>query len=109
MTLSVTHTFVSGVTDDISSPWVRPSHWNATHTLTGAASIAQGGTGASAFTNTQVIFAGASALSSDAGFTYAGNGQLTLALGSMTSDVAALKITGTWNNASVQFTRAFEI
>jgi len=110
MALAVTHTFVSGIADDAANPqWVRPSNWNAAHTLTGAASIAQGGTGATSFANTQVVFAGVSSLSSDSGFTYLGNGQATLSLGNMTSDLTALRIAGTWNNSSVQFTRIFEI
>lgn len=49
MTLAITHTKVSGIADDPAADAageVLPSHWNADHTLTGTASIAQGGTGA---------------------------------------------------------------
>lgn len=49
MTLVVTHAKVSGVADDpgaSAAGEVLPSDWNANHTLTGQASLAQGGTGA---------------------------------------------------------------
>lgn len=49
MALSVTHAFVSAIADDpgaIAAGEVVPqTHWNAAHTLTGQASVAQGGTG----------------------------------------------------------------
>lgn len=35
MTASVTHTFVSGIADDVDTSLVRPSDWNAGHTITG--------------------------------------------------------------------------
>lgn len=44
MTLSVTHTFTSAVADDATSAAageVLPSHWNATHTLSGTVTAAQ--------------------------------------------------------------------
>ena len=47
MALSVTHQFVSAIADGADATLVRPSNWNATHTLTGTASVAQGGTGLS--------------------------------------------------------------
>lgn len=47
MTLAVTHPFVSGKTDGGDATQVQPSNWNAGHTLTGSASLAQGGTGRS--------------------------------------------------------------
>ena len=53
--------------------------------------------------NTDVQFNNSSAFGGDAGFTYAGNGQATLALGTFTSNVKALAITGTWNNGAVTF------
>lgn len=49
MTLVVTHPFHSSVADDpgaAAAGEVLPSHWNANHTLTGQASLNQGGTGA---------------------------------------------------------------
>ena len=49
MTIAVTHTKVSAISDDAASAAageVVPSDWNAAHTLTGTVGIAQGGTGA---------------------------------------------------------------
>jgi hypothetical protein len=65
MVLSVTHTFVSALPDDpvdVAAGDILPqAHWNAAHTLTGTASVAQGGTGTgTAFTQGSVLFAGAS-------------------------------------------------
>jgi hypothetical protein len=54
--------------------------------------------------NTDVAFwTGASTLSGDSGFTYAGSGQATLALGTITANAKALNITGTWNNNATTF------
>jgi hypothetical protein len=64
MALAVTHTKVSLIADDpasVTAGEVVPSDWNAAHTLTGTASVAQGGTGTgTAFTAGSVLFAGAS-------------------------------------------------
>jgi len=64
MALAITHNFVSAIADDpaaASAGWVVPGNWNAAHTITGSASVAQGGTGTStAFTAGSVVFAGAS-------------------------------------------------
>jgi hypothetical protein len=67
----------------------------------GAVCAAGGGTPGGATTNVQ--FNNSSAFGGDAGFTYAGNGQATLALGTITTNLKALTITGTWNNAAVVF------
>lgn len=53
--------------------------------------------------NTDVQFNNSSAFGGDGGFTYAGNGQATLALGTITSNAKALNITGTWNASGVTF------
>src|SRR6185369_16273900 len=46
MALSVTHTFVNPKSDSADTTITRPSNWNATHTLSGALDVANGGTGA---------------------------------------------------------------
>ena len=69
---------------------------------TGSACGAGGG-GTPGGANTNVQFNNAGAFGGDAGFTYTGNGQAVLALGTITANNRALSITGTWNNAAVTF------
>jgi hypothetical protein len=45
MTLTVTHPFVSALADGPDTSLVRPSNWNAGHTVTGTVDAANGGTG----------------------------------------------------------------
>jgi len=47
MAVTVTHPFVSAVADGADATVVRPSNWNATHSLTGTVDVVNGGTGAS--------------------------------------------------------------
>jgi hypothetical protein len=47
MAVTVTHPFVSAISDGADATVVRPSNWNATHSLTGTVDVANGGTGAS--------------------------------------------------------------
>jgi hypothetical protein len=47
MAVTVTHPFVSAVADGGDATVVRPSNWNATHSLSGTVDIANGGTGSS--------------------------------------------------------------
>jgi hypothetical protein len=47
MAVTVTHPFVSAIADGVDATVVRPSNWNATHSLTGTVDVANGGTGAS--------------------------------------------------------------
>jgi hypothetical protein len=47
MAITVTHPFVSAIADGADATVVRPSNWNATHSLTGTVDVANGGTGAS--------------------------------------------------------------
>src|SRR5215469_4266922 len=107
MALAINHAFTCLINDDaaaIAAGEICPqAHWNAAHTIAGVASFAQGGTGASSFTAGQVIFASAGSLGGDTGMTYAGNGQLTLALGSISANAKALNVTCTWNNNAVAF------
>lgn len=50
MAIIVKHNKVSTVPDDADTSLVRPSDWNADHTLTGVVDVANGGTGASTLT-----------------------------------------------------------
>ena len=62
-----------------------------------------GGGGTPGGANTDVQFNNSSAFGGDSGFTYAGSGQVTHALGTITSNEKALNITGTWNASGVTF------
>ena len=50
MAITVKHNKVSTVPDDTDTSLVRPSDWNADHTLVGTIDVANGGTGASTLT-----------------------------------------------------------
>jgi len=50
MAITVKHSKVSTIPDDADTDLVRPSDWNADHTLTGVIDVANGGTGASTLT-----------------------------------------------------------
>jgi hypothetical protein len=50
MAITVKHSKVSTVPDDADTSLVRPSDWNADHTLTGTVPVANGGTGAATLT-----------------------------------------------------------
>jgi hypothetical protein len=50
MTVLVKHSKVSTIPDDTDTSLVRPSDWNADHTLTGTIDVTNGGTGASTLT-----------------------------------------------------------
>ena len=47
MAITVTHPFVSAIADGVDDTVVRPSNWNASHTLVGTVDVANGGTGSS--------------------------------------------------------------
>jgi hypothetical protein len=51
MAITVKHSKVSTIPDDADTSLVRPSDWNADHTLTGTVPVANGGTGASTATD----------------------------------------------------------
>lgn len=68
-----------------------------------------GGISSAAGLNTQIQFNGMGVLAADPGFTYLGNGQATLALGTLTASATALNITATWNNGSAGFTAPLQI
>ena len=50
MAITVKHSKVSTIPDDADTSLVRPSDWNADHTLSGTVPVANGGTGASTLT-----------------------------------------------------------
>ena len=50
MAITVTHSKVSAIPDGDDTSVVRPSDWNADHTLTGTVPVANGGTGAATLT-----------------------------------------------------------
>ena len=62
-----------------------------------------GGGGTPGGSTTQVQFNSSGSFAGDSGFTYAGSGQATLALGTITTNLKALSITGTVNASGVNF------
>jgi hypothetical protein len=46
MAVTVTHPFVSSIADGVDTTLVRPSNWNATHSIAGILDVVNGGTGA---------------------------------------------------------------
>lgn len=100
MTLVVTHAYNSTVAEGVGSGTpgglVGPTEWNANHTLTGLATVAQGGTGVGSFTANAVLFGGAT-IGGDSNFTYAGaGGQVLLGgAGSAATPSLAVGVTGT--------------
>lgn len=55
MAITVTHPFVSAIADGTDTTVVRPSNWNATHSLAGTVDVANGGTGLSSGTSGGVL------------------------------------------------------
>lgn len=55
MAITVTHPFVSAIADGADATVVRPSNWNATHSIAGTVDVANGGTGLSAGTSGGVL------------------------------------------------------
>lgn len=53
--------------------------------------------------STDIQYNHSGAFLGDAGFTYAGNGQVSIALNSITTNLKALSITGTWNASGTTF------
>ena len=118
MAITVKHSKVSTIPDDADTSLVRPSDWNADHTLVGTVPVANGGTGASTLTgyvkgtgttamtaastipNTDITGLG-TASTKDAG---AANGVATLDAGGKVpvselpaAVLGALSYQGTWN------------
>ena len=52
MAVTVTHPFVSAIADGADTTLVRPSNWNATHSISGTLDITNGGTGVTTGTGT---------------------------------------------------------
>ena len=55
MALTLTHPFVSAIPDGSDATVVRPSNWNANHTVVGTLDVANGGTGVTASTGTVAV------------------------------------------------------
>ena len=55
MAITVTHPFVSAIADGADATVVRPSNWNATHSIAGTVDVANGGTGLSSGTSGGVL------------------------------------------------------
>jgi hypothetical protein len=101
---SASPTFTGTITTPITGAGAQCVQASAGGVLSGTGSACgAGGGGSPGGTNTDVQFNNSSAFGGDAGFTYAGNGQATLALGTITTNLKALNITGTWNAAGVTF------
>src|SRR5690349_8409032 len=105
MTLVVTHPFVSGIANGGDTTLVEPSDWNANHTLTGVASVAQGGTNQSSFTTNATNYFDGTSVSSMAGTSWDNtNKALTITGATVTASNPILNLSQTWNNAGVTFT-----
>jgi hypothetical protein len=94
-TFSSSLTF-SGVTTGTQVSCLGLTAGNLVATSTGACGTGGGGTPGGS--NTQVQFNNSGSFGGDSGFTYAGIGQATLALGTITTNLKALNITATWNS-----------
>jgi hypothetical protein len=57
MAVTVTHPFVSAISDGADATVVRPSNWNATHSLTGTLDVANGGTNITTYAIGDLIYA----------------------------------------------------
>lgn len=92
--MAVKHSFASTIADGADNTLVQPSDWNAEHVWSG-------------LTAGQILYPdSATTVTGSVNLTWgtaAGQG-LTLAAGIATTDVKALSITQTWNNAAVTFT-----
>jgi hypothetical protein len=101
---SASPTFTGTITTPITGAGAQCVQASAGGVLSGTGSACgAGGGGTPGGVNTDVQFNNAGAFGGDGGFTYAGNGQATLALGTITTNLKALSITGTWNAAGVTF------
>ena len=57
MAITVTHPFVSAISDGADATVVRPSNWNATHSLAGTVDVANGGTNISSYAIGDILYA----------------------------------------------------
>ena len=57
MAVTVTHPFVSAIADGADATVVRPSNWNATHSLSGTVDVANGGTNISSYAIGDILYA----------------------------------------------------
>lgn len=110
MTLVITHAFNSTVAEDPSSGLpggpVGPNEWNANHTLTGLASVAQGGTNSNSLGSSgQILFNSSGAVNGMSGTSW-DNTNLALAItgATVTTSNPILSLSQTWNAGGVSFT-----
>ena len=93
MAVTVTHPFVSAIADGADATLVRPSNWNATHSISGTVDIVNGGTNATA---TPIAGAVSYGTGTAYGFTAAGtSGQVLTSSGSGTPTWATVSGSGT--------------
>ena len=57
MAVTVTHPFVSAISDGADATVVRPSNWNATHSISGTLDVANGGTNIASYAIGDLIYA----------------------------------------------------
>ena len=97
MAITVKHSKVSTIPDDADTSLVRPSDWNADHTLVGTVPVANGGTGAATLTG-YVIGNGTSAMTAS---TTIPSGDVS-GLGTMaTQNANAIAVTGGTINGTI--------
>lgn len=106
MTLTVSHSFVSAVPDGPSISRVKPSNWNALHSLSGAADLSQGGTNNTVYTSNAPLYYDGTKLGSISGITWSSaTGSFIINTGlAITANGPVLDVTQSWNNAAIPFT-----
>lgn len=104
MAITVTHPFVSAIADGADATVVRPSNWNATHSLSGTVDVANGGTGLSAGTSGGVLaFTATGTIASSAALTASAlviGGGAGVAPSTTTTATGALTFLGTPSSAN---------
>ena len=104
MAITVTHPFVSAIADGADATVVRPSNWNASHTLTGTLPVANGGTGLAAGTSGGVLaFTATGTIASSAALTASAlviGGGAGVAPSTTTTATGALTFLGTPSSAN---------
>lgn len=100
---SASPTFTGTVTTPLTSGGTQCVQVNASGVLAGTGTPCGGSGSTPGGVNTNVQFNGAGSFAGDVGFTYTAQGQVGIALGTITSNLSALTITGTFNNAATTF------
>lgn len=73
-------------------------------TISGGSGLTIGSSSITSGTDKRLLYDNAGTLGETAGVTFTATGQLTMALGTITSSVPALDISGTWNSGATTFT-----